>query len=139
MNNNLLVILGIIAAIIGAAIFVMYSNQSDEGLIAPGGNQNLKIVIEKGRITPKPVEVSSKYPAILIFHNFSSEKHEIVIKKLDEAGNEKEEIRRFEIDPGDSLNQRFSLKPGEYIVYCTIAKGEHTHRGDGEETKIIVD
>lgn len=139
MSTNLLVILGIIAAIVVASMFVMLSNQTDEGLVAPGGNQNQKVIIEKGRITPKPVELNSKYPAILIFHNFSSEKHEIVIKKLDEAGAEKEEVRRFEIDPGESMNQRFSFKPGEYILYCVLAQGEHTHRGDGEETKIIVD
>jgi hypothetical protein len=128
-------------ALVGAAVFVMLSSQSDSDSepIAPGGNQNQKVIIDKGKISPKPIEVSSQYPVILIFHNFTSEKHEIVIKRLDEQGNELEELRRFELEQAESMNQRFSFKPGEYIIYCATEKGEHSHRKDGEETRIIVD
>jgi hypothetical protein len=137
--NNFIVVIGIIVALAGAALFMMLSNQSEEGREAPGGNQNQKIIVENGKISPKQIDVSSQYPVIFIVHNFSAQQHELVFKKLDADGNEGKELRHFVLDANEHMNIRFKLEPGEYILYCTISKGEHSHRKDGEEAKIIVD
>ena len=134
--NNFLIVIGLIALLAGVGVFLMFGPHSDNE--APGGNQNLRVLVDNGKITPKQIDVSSKWPAILIFHNLSNQKHDLVIKKLDDQGKETEEIRHFEIDASDSLNVRLQLAPGEYVVYCTIRQGEHSHRADGEEAKIIV-
>jgi len=134
--NNFLIVIGLIVLLAGAGIFLMLGQHSDDE--APGGNQNIRVLVENGKITPKQIEMSSQWPAILIFHNLSSQKHDLVIKRLDDQGKETEEIRHLEIDASDSMNIRLKLAPGEYILYCTISQGEHSHRKDGEEAKIIV-
>lgn len=136
--NNFLIVVGLIVLLAGIGVFVMLSHHSEGEDQAPGGNQNIRVLVENGKITPKQIDVSSQWPAILIFHNLSSQKHDLVIKRLDDQGKETEEIRHFEIDASDSMNIRLKLAAGEYILYCTITQGEHSHRKDGEEAKIIV-
>jgi hypothetical protein len=76
---------------------------------------------------------------IFVVNNFSSEKHELVIKKLVAPGKEGSEIiRNFDLVATQSINIRMKLEAGEYVIYCTIKKGLHSHRKSGEEAIITV-
>lgn len=146
MNNFtaiiIVVLLIILAGLAGFVLIVNRNNITGGTATAPspaGGNQNVKLLLNLGKLTPQQIDLNSQWPVIFTINNFSDEKHDLVIKKLDAQGKEiGDPLRSFEIIPTQTASIRMKLELGQYVIYCTIKKGIYSHRKSGEEAKIIV-
>ena len=139
MNNTIVLVLifVLIAAVAGVAGYKLITKGSGETNTLPGGDQRTFMYLDKGRIRPSPLELTSQRTNLLIINNTTPERHELVIAKLSQKTVE-QPLRTIPLEPSETVNVRIRLTAGDYVIYCDIRKGEHEHRKDGEELRFTV-
>ena len=143
MNNTIVLVLifVLIAAVAGVAGYKLITKGSGDSNTLPGGDQRTFMYLDKGRIRPSPLELTSQRTNLLIINNTTPERHELVIAKLSVVNQktvEQPPLRTIPLEPSETVNVRIRLTAGDYVIYCDIKKGEHEHRKDGEELQFKV-
>ena len=108
MKDTIIValILLIVAAVAGLAGYKLITKGSGENNTLPGGDQRTFIYIERYRINPNPITLSSSQTNLLVISNISSERHEIV---------KNEDDRIFGAD-FDGLGRNLALIDNYFLV-----------------------
>ncbi len=140
-DTIILVLIFLFVAALGVLVgYKIITKGGGENNTLPGGDLRSFISIDRGRIIPSPITLSASQTNFLVINNISSEKHDIVIARVVQSTPKvvEEVMRTFTLDPLQSENVRIRLTAGEYVIYCSIKKGETEHRTFGEEAKITV-
>ncbi len=136
----LILIALLVAGLAGLIGYKLLTKGGGENNTLPGGDQRTFFHLDKGKISPNGINLQANLTNLIVVTNRSSEKHELVLVRVSQSGARMSEeiLRTITLESMQTENIRIRLTPGDYLIYCTLKKGEREHRKDGEETKIIV-
>jgi hypothetical protein len=146
-DTIILILIFLFIAALGVLVgYKVITKGGGENSTLPGGDLRSFISIDRGKITfistspTSPTTLSASQTNFIVMRNVSAEKHDVVIARIIQSTPKvvEEVLRTTSLDPLQEENVRIRLTAGEYVIYCSVKRGELEHRKYGEEMKVTV-